>query len=70
MHEENQPLMMTLLLSLAAVASVEKMKVEKTECKVALYSKNKGCQWYMNNGCSKHMNEYQRKLLKLMKKEK
>jgi hypothetical protein len=48
----------------------KKNQVEKTECKVALYSKNKGCQWYIDNVCSKHMNGDQIKFLKLTKKEK
>jgi hypothetical protein len=34
----------------------EKHVEEKvTECKVALYAKNKKCQWYIDSGCSKHM---------------
>jgi hypothetical protein len=48
----------------------KKKQVEKTECKVSLYAKNKGCQWYIDNGCSKHMTRDQRKFLKLTKKEK
>jgi hypothetical protein len=50
----------------------KKKKLEKTECKVALYVKNKGCQWYIYiySGYSKHINGDQRKFLKLMKKEK
>jgi hypothetical protein len=35
-----------------------------------LYAKNNGCQWYIDNGCSKHMTGDQRKFLKLTKKEK
>jgi hypothetical protein len=48
----------------------KKKQVEKTECKVDLYAKNKGCQWYIDSGCSKHMTGDQIKFLKLMKKEK
>ena len=35
-----------------------------------MYAKNKGCQWYIDNGCSKNMSGYKRKFLKLTKKEK
>jgi hypothetical protein len=45
-----------------------KKQVEKIECKVAMYAKNKGCQWYIDNGFSKHMTRDQRKFLNLMKK--
>jgi hypothetical protein len=49
---------------------MEEKASRETECKVALYVKNKGCQWYIDSGCSKHMTRYQRKILKLTKKEK
>jgi hypothetical protein len=45
-------------------------KKRQTECKVALYAKNQGCQWYIDNGCSKHMNGDQSKFLKLNEKGK
>jgi hypothetical protein len=48
----------------------KKKQVEKTECKVALYAKNKECQWYIDNGCSKNMTGDKRKFLNLMNKEK
>jgi hypothetical protein len=48
----------------------KKKQVDKMECKVALYEKNKGCQWYIDSGCSKHMTRDQSKFLKLTKKEK
>jgi hypothetical protein len=35
-----------------------------------MYAKKKGCQWYVDNGCSKHMTGDQSKFLKLTKKEK
>jgi hypothetical protein len=28
---------------------------EKEECGLSLYVKNEGNQWYIDNGCSKHM---------------
>ena len=31
------------------------MEEKETECKVALYGKDKRIKWYINNGCSKHM---------------
>jgi hypothetical protein len=45
-------------------------KKKKTECNVALYARNQGCQWYIDSGCSKHMTGDQRKFLKLKKKGK
>ena len=46
----------------------KKKQVDKNKCKVAMYAKNKGCQWYIDNVCSKQMTRYQRKFLKLTKK--
>ena len=40
------------------------------ECKVALYAKNKKRQWYVDNGCSKHMLGDSNKFISLEKKEK
>jgi hypothetical protein len=34
-----------------------------------LYDKNKRNQWYVDNGCSKHMIEYQNQFLGVKKKE-
>jgi hypothetical protein len=45
-------------------------KKKKTECNVALYERNQGYQWYIDIGCSKHMNGDQRKILKLKNKGK
>jgi hypothetical protein len=45
-------------------------KKRQTKCKVALYAKNQGCQWYIDNGCSKHMTGDQSKFLKLNEKGK
>jgi hypothetical protein len=45
-------------------------KKKKTECNVALYERNQGCQWYIDSGCSKHMARDQSKFLKLNKKGK
>jgi hypothetical protein len=45
-------------------------KKRQTECKVALYARNQGCQWYIDSGCSKHMTGDQSKFLKLNKKGK
>jgi hypothetical protein len=45
-------------------------KKKKTECNVALYERNQGCQWYIDSGCSKHMTGDQSKFLKLNKKGK
>jgi hypothetical protein len=33
----------------------KKMEEKETECKVALYAKDKRIQWYVDSGCSKHM---------------
>jgi hypothetical protein len=44
--------------------------MEDTECKVALYAKNKKCQWHFDSGCSKHKTGDKIKFLKLTKKEK
>ena len=49
----------------------EKNVEEKvTECKVAMYEKNKKCQWYIYNGCPKHMIGDKGKFLTLTKKDK
>ena len=49
----------------------EKHVEEKvTECKVAMYAKNKKCQWYIDSGCAKHMTRYRRKIINPKKKEK
>jgi hypothetical protein len=48
----------------------KKNQVEKTECKLAMYAPKKGCQWYIDSGFYKHITGYQRKILKLMNKEK
>ena len=45
-------------------------KEKETECKVALYSKNKISQWYVDNGCSKNMTWDKNKFLSLKRKEK
>ena len=43
--------------------------MEDTQCKVALYAKNKKCQWYIDSGCSKHMTRDKIKFLKLTKEK-
>jgi len=43
---------------------------KKTECNVAVYERNQGCEWYIDIGCSKHMTGDQSKFLKLNKKGK
>jgi hypothetical protein len=45
-------------------------KENKIECKVALYSKDKRIQWYVDSGCSMHMTRDQDKFLSLKRKEK
>jgi hypothetical protein len=37
---------------------------------VALYEKNKKCQWYIDSGCSKHMTGDKDKFFTLTKKDK
>jgi hypothetical protein len=46
------------------------MEENETECKIALYVKDKMIQWYVDSGCSKHMTRDQEKFLSLKKKEK
>jgi hypothetical protein len=46
------------------------MEEKETECKVALYAKDKRSQWYVDSGCSKHMIGDQDKFLSLKRKEK
>jgi hypothetical protein len=48
----------------------KQMEEKETECKVALYAKDKRSQWYVDSGCSKHMTGDQDKFLSLKKKEK
>ena len=48
----------------------KKIEENETECKVALYAKNKISQWYVDSGCSKHMTGDQNKFLNLKRKEK
>jgi hypothetical protein len=48
----------------------KQIEEKETECKVALYAKNKRSQWYVDNGCSKHMTGDQNKFLNLKRKEK
>jgi hypothetical protein len=51
---------------------MEKKHIEEkvTECKVALYAKNKRCQWYIDSGCSKHMTGVEGKFITLTKNDK
>ena len=46
------------------------MEQKETECKVALYAKDKRSQWYVDSGFSKHMTGDQDKFLSLKRKEK
>jgi hypothetical protein len=41
-----------------------------TKCKVALFAKNKKCQWYIDSGCCKHMTGDEGKCITLTKKYK
>ena len=43
------------------------MEEKQTECNVALYARNQGCQWYIDNGCSKHMTGDKDKLMLIRK---
>jgi hypothetical protein len=45
------------------------MEEKETECKVALYVKDKRSQWYADIGCSKNMTRDQDKFLNLKRKE-
>jgi hypothetical protein len=50
---------------------VWKMKQEepkKEECGLAMYVQDKGSQWYIDSGCSKHMKRDQKKFLTLKEK--
>ena len=48
---------------------LKKQKQKKEECGLVIYTQNKGNQWYIDNGCSKHMTVDQTNFLTL-KKEK
>ena len=48
----------------------KQIKGKNPKCKVELYAKNKKNQWYVDNGCSKHMTRDLNKFIILEKKEK